>query len=972
MIKKITDKYRKIFNFGRGIAVLLFFFIFFHSNAFCQDSERNQVFNICNLVEDPSLQSDNLNIDSTASLPIGIVKIIGGVKYIIAIDSAEFTPTGAYFNAYMALDLPSSEERIAFAAKHIKFNPKGVVGGEQAKLALVSEHYINLGPKNKLHLPNDGSNYVEWDCNGFKGVNLHGDFVLDTAKLVAVTPNGADSSVRAEFEIYSTDIHDIITNINITPFKVKGLDGFEFTINEAYVDLSDLRNPDALTFPENYPSDSAQDISLWRGFYLKGFSVKLPDELSKKDGFRPSIYGQNMIVDDAGISGKFGATNVFTTEDGKVSSWSFSVTDINIDLVASNLTGGGLAGEIGVPALDNSELSYQAIINYNPSTKKTDYLFGLGLTEDVTRTMTALKSTLIIHKTSNLNMTLDNEGHFTPTLLLNGNLSSNFENLNLANLAFENVTIVTEAPYLTQGVFSLTATVQDSTNNNNSPTQKIAKYSVSLQSLTLGVLEGHVSLGIDAGINLGSGANQMSVEGSCFMKMDIEKNPVTNEESWAFNGFQLNTISVDISTGAFAFIGAINFRNNDPVYGKGFGGQFNLKLSFMGPDAPEIYMACAFGKVNDYRYWMVDSKVSGISIPIGSADIISLAGGVAYHMRGDKTAAELIESASEGGSVPAGTSMSTYIPDNSYGYTFKAGVGINAKTEKAFNGDICFQVTLNANGGLNNIQMNGEGYMMCKRSERANSINYAHGQVSIIYENQLKILDLNANIDMTFNNAATGNAWTKLYVSPDLWYLWLGKPNNRATLNIINIATANAYFMAGMNLPTMPDPPPQVAVVASSMTPQRNETQISSGNGIAAGASLFVGFNSGDVSIGNKRYIKGSGGALIGFDMTMFKYPETAYCSGSSGEFGMNYWFLQGQLYAYLGFNLQYVKLKDNGDVKKTITIAQLNASVLLQGKLPKPTYVNGMASLNVVILDFINVNIQKSVELGTDCQVVN
>ncbi|MGV6860476.1 MAG: hypothetical protein ACWA41_01825 [Putridiphycobacter sp.] len=939
-----------------------------------QDNERDYVLGICDLVENSDFLTDNLSIDSTASLPIGIVKIIGGTKYIIAIDSAEFTPTGAYFNAYMALDFPGSDERIAFAAKHIKFNPKGVIGGEQAKLALVSEHYINLGPKNKLHLPSDGSNYIEWDCNGFKAVNLHGDFILDTAKLVPITPVGGDSTVRADFEVYSTDVHDIITNVNITPFRVKGLDGFEFTINEAYVDLSDLRNPTGLNFPENYPIDPSEDLVLWRGFFLKGFSVKLPDKLSKKDGFRPSIYGQNMIIDDAGISGKFGATNVFTTEDGKVASWSFSVTDLNVDLVASNLTGGSLSGEIGVPALDNAELDYQAIINYNPTTKKTDYVFSSGFSEDVTHSMSALKSTLTIKKSSSLNMTLDNEGHFVPTLKLNGDLTANYENINLDQLAFENVTFVTEAPYLTQGYFSLTSSPgQDSTNTSNTPAQqKIAKYPVSLQSLTIGVLDEKVALGVDAGINLGSGVNQMSVEGSCFMKMNVEKNPATNQENWAFDSFQLNTISVDLNTSAFGFFGAINFRNNDPVYGKGFGGEFNLRLNFIDDNAPEIYMACAFGKVNDYKYWMVDSKVSGINIPIGPASIVSLAGGVAYHMRGEKTAAELIESASEGGSVPAGTSMNTYIPDDSYGFTFKAGVGINGKTEETFNGDVCFQVTLNANGGLNDIQMNGNGYMMCKRSERATSTNYAKGDISIIYDNQQKILDLNASIDVTFNNVLTGNAWTKLYISPDLWFFWLGKPDNRAYVNIINVANADAYFMAGMNLPPMPPPPPQVATAASNLSSQRDNTKLSGGNGIAAGASLYVGFNSDNFWLDEKRYITGSGGAGIGFDMTMLKYPETAHCSGSSGEFGMNYWYLQGQIYAYLGFDLAYIKLKDNGEIKKEYTIAQMNTSVLLQGKLPKPTYVNGVASLNVVLLNIINVNIQKSVEFGTNCVVVN
>jgi hypothetical protein len=180
--------------------------------------------------------------------------------------------------------------------------------------------------------------------------------------------------------------------------------------------------------------------------------------------------------------------------------------------------------------------------------------------------------------------------------------------------------------------------------------------------------------------------------------------------------------------------------------------------------------------------------------------------------------------------------------------------------------------------------------------------------------------------------------------------------------------------MVGMNLPPMPSPPPQVAYVASSLAPQRNETLVAGGNGVVAGASVNVGFSSPNIWLGSnqKRYITGAGNAGLGFDMTMIKYPTTSHCSGSSDEFGMNYWYLNGQLYAYLGFDLTYIKLKDNGDVKNSYTIAHMDASVLLQGKLPKPTYVFGTASLNVVVCNIINLNITKNVEIGTDCTIVN
>ena len=54
----------------------------------------------------PGAQANNFNPEDSASLPIGIVKEIGNTIYIICIDSARFTPQGAFFSVYMAMDFP--------------------------------------------------------------------------------------------------------------------------------------------------------------------------------------------------------------------------------------------------------------------------------------------------------------------------------------------------------------------------------------------------------------------------------------------------------------------------------------------------------------------------------------------------------------------------------------------------------------------------------------------------------------------------------------------------------------------------------------------------------------------------------------------------------------------------------------------------------------------------------------------------
>jgi len=955
-------KNNKINQFLR-FNVWLVLFLCFQITANAQDTSPSYVYEICDKVNNPNSQVGNLSEDSLASLPIGIRKEIAGTTYIIAIDSAEFTPEGAYFNAYMAMDFPGCDERIAFAAKHIKFNPKGVLGGEQAKLALVSEHRIGMGPNTTLYLPKDGSNYVEWDCNGFKAVNLHGSFLFNGEKLQPVSD--ADTVVAADFEVHVTDIHNMMTTVSINPFEVVGLDDFAFTVTEATVDMSDFNNPQNITFPEDYQGMDVGSPNLWRGFYIRNFVIKLPEKLNKDGQDDMTIFGQHMIIDDAGVSGIFGATSLFSTNEGSADGWAFSIDLLSVGLTASQLTAGTMNGEIGVPALKNQKLEYGAMLTVNPADRKTKYDFSLGITNDIVKSMQILKADLTIKNTSKLTMSSDAAGRFKPQLVLNGNLTLDYDNLELNELAFEHITFVTTAPFLTDGLFSLTS----SNDSVNSGPNKMGKFPVSLTHLQFGVLNTQPSLGVGVALNLGNNPNGISVATDVFMKMNIEQNAYTGKQDWSFDGFKVNTIEIGLFTSAFTFEGLVNFRNDDPIYGKGFSGSFELGIPAVFSE--KIYMACAFGKVDDFKYWMVDTRIP-ILIQVGPVTITSISGGLAYHMAGSKSVAELIEDAKDGSVTSEGESSMDYIPNQEMGIIFKTGVGFKAGSEKALNGDVVFSIAFNSNGGLNNIQLTGQAYMMCSRANRETATKYVKGSVSIMYDNQQKIFDLNASLTAQFGDALTGSLWTKLYVSPDLWYFWLGRPDNPATVSVKDIGSVNAYFMLGQNLLPMPPPPPEVSSVFGQIGSQRSTGDIATGNGVALGVNFNAGFDTG-FNITDRLGIYGSGYAGAGFDMTLFKYGPTTHCDGSSAdEFGMNHWYLQGQVYAYMGLDFGCTWQKLNGEVS-TFNIMTANAAMLMQGKLPKPTFVYGGVHLDASFLGgIVEVDVTAEIEFGEDCDIVN
>ncbi len=956
------------FNQIRKFFILFVLVNLFLSNPILsQESDLiSKIYALNESVSDPSKQVGNLNPDSLPSLPIGLVKEIGGRKYIIAIDSAEFTPEGAYFDAYMAMELPDSDEKIAFAAKHIKFNPKGVLGGEQAKLQLVSDHHISMGPNTELFLPgSNGKNYVEWGCNGFESVNLNGIFNFSDGILVPDS-SSTDSLVTAEFEVHVNDVQNIMAEVNFSPFQIRGGKGFVFTIDQAYVDLSDFNNPPSMVIPVGYDGANTPD---WRGFYLKSFTVKLPSEL-EKGGQPTSIYAQDMLIDDAGVSGRFGALNLYTTKESDINGWGFSINKLEVQLTVNQITGGQLKGGVDIPALDETTLMYDALVTSSETSEEVNYNFTISADESVT--MNCFKSTLELYPSSNINVQKI-EGEFKPTLTLNGNLELTESVFKLKGVGFEQVTLVTEAPYITNGLFSLTS--DDASNN-------LSKFPISVSNILFGIDQGQVVLGADVALNL-SGQNSTSGDGNSFscgtslrvyskttseVQYDLYGSAMPQKLRFEFDKLTVNTIHLEVHTNAFELDGMISLNKNDPVYGNGFYGQLSFRIEDVID--PPLYLGCAFGKKDDYKYFFVDASVP-VNIPCGQVALTSLMGGISKHMVGQTSTSQMITQISNGTATLDGSSQ-VYIPDANTGLAFRAGVGLKYITnEKAFNGDVLFSIVFNANGGLSEIALIGDAYMMVKRNERKNASKYVKGTVSILYDNVEKILDAQASCIAQFSGTLSGSLWSQIYISPEEWFIKLGTPTNPASLNVANLATVNAYLMLGQNLPPMPAPPYQVQQIFqnANLGSQRDDAAIVLGDGIATGMNFNVSFDK-RIGINDDKYsVYGMGSAGAGFDMTLFNYGPNAHCSGSSDQIGLKGWYLNGQLYSYFMLNMGVTGRAFGNDFD--IKLLEASAALLLQGKLPKPTFVNGAVALRARVLSLFNVNLNFDFEFGNDCTII-
>jgi hypothetical protein len=310
-------------------------------------------------------------------LPMGI-KPVGGVG--ICADTARLTSQGGFFNIYAYIQLPQTTKKIVFAGKNIAFNPGGMGGSSsQPKLTLVTETTISFNSKGtiQLHLFGGDRNYVEWDCNGFKDVHLEGEFVFDTSLIVPDTSQHTTlKKVTSPFAVTLQDPSNFIITTSITPFTLAQNRDLSFSVTQLTADFSDIDNPPNAKFPAVYQQEYGSDINLWRGFYIKNLTIGLPSFLSTKSG-RTTIQGNDIIIDDEGLSGSITAYNLFSS-DASTTSWPISVESLSIELTQSRLMGGGIGGHLKIPFLGADSLTYMATIAENGS-RDWDYHFLLQL-----------------------------------------------------------------------------------------------------------------------------------------------------------------------------------------------------------------------------------------------------------------------------------------------------------------------------------------------------------------------------------------------------------------------------------------------------------------------------------------------------------------------------------------------------------------------------------------------------------------
>jgi hypothetical protein len=939
---------RKILN--RIIVICSLCIICLNLSAQEQDAEETRITALIERVKNEGRVVDELSENNLTNLPIGIKKTISGTTVIIAIDSALITPDGMIISAYTQLIFPEAEKFLTFSLKGAIITPAGLSSAGPTHLELISNLKIPINSQITLALPADGGNYVEWDCNGFKSVNLRGKFEFSEETFIPVDKEKTPV-VTALFEVNTTDLNNILVSTSITPFRIKGMKDMTFTVRNAVLDMSDYVNCDGFVFPPGYQFVFNDAPALWRGFFLKDISILLPSELSNA-GQRTEIIANNLLIDDFGISGNFAAENLITIDKGSASGWPFSVSSLGISLVKNRITAGQMAGMIKIPFLGDEPIGYAAQIT--SSVNGPEYMFSI--IDSVGKEFNVpFGGKVKLDKGCVFEVRYGN-GEFIPSAILNGTLFLAKEDTKIEGLRFEQLHILAESPYITGGKFD----VAGSTGFH------LAGFSMSIDSITLAFSSGKASLGMNALLAVMNKTDKgVSASTRFFIKASLHEVPdpelTVKRTKWEYDGIQFAKINIEGNVSVFSLSGQIDIMKNDSVYGNGLHGKvkFTAGKVIKNPAEVEIY----FGNKPDFRYWFTKIEIP-TNIPIGFITLNSLGGGAYSNME----------------KVYPDDPESIYKPKKDNGMGLLAIAGLCVKSDEVFHADVELEIAINTTGGLKFISFTGAGRFFSASTKQGTTPGTSKSEkevepavtafISMKFDNEHDSFHSNFQVFMNIADAIKGKGPNNLlgesviHCDSASWYVYVGRPSAPLGVNIAGILEAQTYFMAGTTIENMPLPPSEVASIMTGVNTDfmHGENGVASGKGVAFGvrvkASTGIGQNSGFVYA----YLNGGAGTDI-----MLQNYGIATCEGRSGPIGINGWYASGQGYSYLIGTIG-IRIK-----KSKFDIMSVSAAMLMQAKMPNPSWFSGnIAARYSVLGGLVKGKVNVSVVLGEECVLVS
>ncbi len=936
---------------------------------------RDRAYTLYALIEEQQRYVDVIDARTVLQLPVGLKKTIGNLDYTILIDSMILTPTYAYLTAYMSFEIPQNGERLAFRGTHIRFSKTGGLEGT-ARLQLIGDHTLNMGPKTLMTLKGDGTTYVDWNCNGFTHMGIGAEIAFSRDLLLpdTLTVTTGTDRVKAHFRTTLNHWNDLIAEVTIDPFQIKALKGVGFTVHKAIIDYSDQRNPPSLKFPDGYQSAliTADNPYLWQGFYLQEIAVRLPDQFKKKARLQGRIEfaAYDVLIDPMGFSGTLSVNNLIQLTEGHLNGWAYSIDQFAIDIQANQLVSGGFGGDITVPITQKDQtFAYNAFIHPGNA-----YVFNISSTGAVAFPLWQAKQ-VELYPASYLEVMVQNE-KFLPKANLHGKMSINVdqEKLQLANLEFQGLEVQTIQPYVQIQALSF---------GIKGKKQKMGDFSLAINHLGVSSPnEDELALQMNVTVNLvGEGEGGFGGKaGLSLVGKVVEDN---HSQQWRYDHLDIGEFGVNVHTGAVKIQGRLAWFKKDIIYGDGIRGDVQLEII----NKIQVQAMALFGTVHDTRYWFADALAS---LPPGMGTGIQMTrfgGGASYHMK---------QTHQDGNSLGQSPSGLVYLPDKNEGLAVKATVDMaTAGSEKVFNGDATLAISFNKGSGIKKVSLSGNGYFMTPALETSMAVlreragklvhNVSNAPVNFLEPKAQVAARVEISYDVpqqTFHgnfevyvNVAAGimrgvgsrnqAGWAVIHFSPESWYVHVGNPENPIGVQILKVIKTETYFMAGDYIPGSPPPPENVAEILGGidLNYMASLNELESGRGVAFGSRF--GMDTGDLNF-LMFYARFAAG--MGFDVMVKDYGGS-HCVGREGPIGINGWYANGQAFAYFEGEIG-IKVKVFGE-QRQYEILNIGAAAVLQAKMPNPFWMQGIVGGKFSILGgMVKGNCRFEVTLGETCQL--
>lgn len=932
------------------------------------EAERKRAFEVNQYVKENKRFVDTFDETVLLDLPAGIVKTIGNIEYTIIIESMEMYANSTTLNAYMVFEMPDSDKKLAFAGHDIKFSRKGGLASG-AKLLLLGDHASKIGPETLLIFKGDESTFVEWDCNGFKSMGLSAEIEFSRNLFVPDSLNGdaGNARVRGRFTTVVSDWNDILAEISIQPFQVKGLKGFGFNIKRAVFDHSSVRGVPGMVFPSGY--ESALTGPMWQGVVIDDMTMRFPKQFNKKgEEKRIEVGISKALIDASGISAIAEVRNVLAKEEGKMDKWDFSVDAFQLHVISNQIAGAGFEGIIELPIAKDKPLRYKAVISSNDN-----YSLAMSMPGKDSLEFNFLMGTNVeIYPTSYLEVKVKN-GEFLPKAHLNGNLSIKTSEVKFASLGFEALEVQTVQPFIKVGGFAI-----GSGNDKN----KLGTFALGVNNIHAATRDDEMRLSFDAFVHL-TGKKGGSFGGTAGLTVISKLETNGEEQEWVHDRVEISKIGVRVNTGAVGIEGSLAWFKRDATYGDGFRGDATMTLM---EGSLTVQAVALFGKTDSLRYWFVDALAT---LPkgtgIGALEFKTFGGGAFYH----------VNQSTGGMGSPLGRTISgaVYVPDKNTYLKVRATMDVaTAGSSSVFNGNASLLISFNDGGGIREVDMKGNGYFIQPMPEisisnlSAKLNNTINDVVSVLEPKAAVSAHIHINYDVpnktlhgnfeVFVNVAygvvkgigSGNraGWAVLHISPDDWYIHIGSPTDPVGLQVLGLVKTQSYFMMGDYIPGSPAPPDNVSEILGDIDLNYMDglNALGEGKGIAFGSRF--GMDTGDMSF---LMFYGRFAAGMGFDIMMKDYGQ-ASCVGRDGPIGVNGWYANGQAYAFFQGQIG-IKVKLFGK-KRKVEILKIGAAAILQAKLPNPFWMRGVVGGYFSVMNgLVKGNCKFEVTIGEECKIV-